>query len=387
MKRDIVKAVIVLLFFVCYQISGIYSAIRKGLANRAEWNYYRDLVELPLAEATGPDKMIFGYLPGAKALLTPFLMFNEAGLFAYIVFNVLSGLLIILLLYKLIPASNETAVGFKPVYWMLFCGSIPVYLVLQNNQLVLISMLLLLLGFVQMQSDREVGAGVLLAFAALFKTLVVPVFALPLLLGRWKTTLVAGLATILLSFSFATFTDGLDASIQMHTRWIAQVSAQSPERVVSEQVTPISFSNNQSSRAEIVRLVQATGAIVAMYAHFVFYGLVTILLVVLTIDYKGQFRHLTWMKVSAWLAWVAYAAPFGRYYYIIYLLPTFYIAGSGSAFRRGTWQVALWIVVLMSFFPKGHTPVYAIATACGVVLSIAMLAYKRYSDKSLHEMT
>lgn len=39
MKGYFIKAVFAVLLFVGYQFSGIYSAIRKGLANRAEWNY------------------------------------------------------------------------------------------------------------------------------------------------------------------------------------------------------------------------------------------------------------------------------------------------------------------------------------------------------------
>jgi hypothetical protein len=38
-------------------------------------------------------------------------------------------------------------------------------------------------------------------------------------------------------------------------------------------------------------------------------------------------KTLYWYKVGGWMAWIAYAAPFGRYYYLLFLVPAFYVLG------------------------------------------------------------
>lgn len=365
-----------LLAGLCYAIAilaGINGAHLKGTHGRPEWSYYRELTSLTLEEATGPDKMIFGYLPGIKAILSPFLLVEPAGLYLFILANTIAVISILFVLIKAQGISLSEPGHESYLAWLLVSSAVPSYFAIQNNQVVALSVCLMLFGLRQSNRDHEIRAGILLAASALIKTLTIPIFLLPLLLGKWKTSAIAFAGTIVLSILLATATDGIDSSLSMHRRWIPQVQAHNPEQVFFKHQTPVSFDNNQSMRAEITRFSAYIDSAFPIYLHNIgYYGSLT-LLILLTI----KSRHLPecyWITVAAWMAWIAYGVPFGRYYYVLFLVPvvsTWYQNNRYSTTANPkTFTYAAFFFAILS---KGHTPIYAMTTALVMTGGLTLL--------------
>ena len=353
-------------------IAGITIAIKKWSANNPEWVFYRQFVQLPLADATGPDKQIFGYLPGAKGLLAPFVLSEPLGFFVFLMLNAASCVMIFLLIFRNFGYYEEDELGLSRMAWLSICMAAPTYFALQNNQLVPLSVALLIWAMVYVQRRKELLAGLLLALAALFKTLPIPMFILPLLCRRWKSTIYAFVLTGFLSFGLAAISDGLSSSVHHHLLWPSQVGAQDPELALDKKTEPRAFVSNQSMFAEIVRVDRELNIPAIVSAYKVFFGLTLLLLVALSY-LRSPDHRIFWQKTALWMAWIAFAAPFARYYYMLFLVPAWYELGLHRYLPRYSWRRILWYAPLLGFCARRPTPIYAIAALVTMLLSFIYL--------------
>jgi len=355
-------------------LAGMLRATGKWVAGKPEWMYYTRLVDQKLLDAMGPDKPIFGYLPGFKALLIPFVATEPAGFFVFLLLNALSCAGTLWLVFTHFTARRGDAVAFL---WLALCSAVPVWFVLQNNQLVGPAVFLTLLAFLAMRKGREWSAGLLIALAILVKTLPLPLLAFPLVRRQWRTVMTAMIAAPVLSVALAALTDGLDASVASHIRWPAQVMAQNPEKLIVEKTEPSSFYSNQSASAELIRLASAFDLVQLVWLPKVVAGVSLLILIAFSAKRREE-DAVFWSCVAGWFAWVAFAAPFGRYYYLLFIVPAVYRIGL-SVFAhfpdgRNLWLVALCIVSLSLLGARGHNPLYALATSVSLFLHLFLQA-------------
>lgn len=363
-------------------LAGMIRATGQWVKDRPEWLYYRELVNTNLLDAMGPESPIFGYLPGFKALLIPFVATEPFGFFAFLLLNVLSCIGILVFVRTHFGSDRRDANG---LLWLAFCSAVPIWFTLQNNQLVAPSVLLTLLTFSCMWKGREWSAGLLLVLAVLIKTLPLPILAFPLVRRQWRTVLVAGVALPVFSVGLAALTDGIDASVQSHIRWPEQVMAQDPAKLL-DGAEPNSFGSNQSPSAEVVRLARSLDIELLVWLPKALSIAALFFLAYLSIKRQAD-KATFWSHAAAWLAWVAFAAPFGRYYYLLFIVPAAYCLGL-TVFRRfprqqRLWRVALCVVSLSLLAARGNNPVYALASSIILVLYLLLIGrdFMKDTDK------
>lgn len=363
--------------FILSLLAGGFTAFDKGLSNKPDWSYYRKFINSPLIEITGHDKALFGYLPGTKGLFAPFILMGQFDLVFFVFFNIFFSILFFWLLVNKVVINYRNKSFTNSLMWISICVAMPVYFAIHNNQLVVPSVTLVILGMVCIQKERDVMAGILLAISALFKSFTIPIFILPMLLGRWKATIIAFLAVLCISFSLASFTDGFETSVAMHARWISQILAQSSENVVYKHNTPSSFLDNQSVRAEVVRLAITYKIPWIVSLHMLVYFFLTGLLFFLTLKNRTTTGISFWIIVSVWMSWIAYAVPFGRYYYLIFIVPILITTSIPKIVDFRGFQALLWIILILSAISRGGTPVYAMVTSITMIMSLLILRFNR----------
>lgn len=345
--------------------AGVAGAAVKRAEGEPEWSYYRELVRLSLAESTGPDEKIFGYLPGAKALLAPFVLTEPAGYVAFLGLGVASCVGMFLLLRRRAPDGSPDPWSDA---WLSLCMAGPVYLALQNNQLVTFSAFLAFLALERAGARREGAAATALAFAALIKTLPVVLVGHLVASGRLRAGAGAALLLATLSLGFGALTEGPVASVDRHVEWFSQVSEQDPGDVFEGDV-PASLDVNQSplayatrialafdapSVAIVFRIVAAAGLALAAFASF-----------------RGRGDAGALRTAGAlWLAWIAFATPFGRYYYLPLCVPVWFAAWPAWRPGRPLWTLPLAGLPLLSLTSGGGNPTYAIYTALTLGLAL-----------------
>ncbi len=315
--------VLALLLFVSALALGIGRAAQRWRHNRSEWCYWRMFVEQPMQDVFGAEKPLFGYLPGAKALFIPFVRAGAAGFAAFATLNAASCIGVVILLARRVRI-DEGERSALALPWLLLCCSVPSYFAIQNNQVVAPAVFLSLAAFALLERKRPVLAGCVLAAAALVKTVPVALFLLPLLLRSWRTSLMAVLALLVLSFGLSAATEGVAGSVRYHLHWPAQVLAQDPAVPQTEGGPERSRGVNESPSAEVARLAEVTGTRVWVWGFRAVLVASTTLLIVVSVAAQGN-APLFWHKVAAWMAWVPVASPFGCYYYLLFAAPAWYM--------------------------------------------------------------
>jgi len=213
----------------CAVLAGLGRGVGKWLKNEPEWSYYRQLVYQPLAEVCGPDKPIFGYLPGIKNLLAPFVLTEPAGYVLFALFNALACIGIYLFVHRhFTDAENNPIPRGTSLLWLSICSAIPSWFALQNNQLVAPAVFLTLLAFSQVAQKRDILAGIVFALAIVLKTLTLPALLFPLLCRRWGVIVATTVSLVILSIGSDCMTEGMHGGIRNHLAWPSQVIAQTP---------------------------------------------------------------------------------------------------------------------------------------------------------------
>lgn len=362
---------------------GAVTAVGKWARGEPEWSYYRDLVTQPLAVATGPDEKLFGYIPGAKALLTPFVEAGAAGYFLFLALSLAS----VLLLYTLLRKAGRPGGGGErnlahDGLWLSACMAGPAYLALQNNQLVTLSALLTVLALVHGLRGREGLGAALLGGAVFLKTL--PLLLLPMLvlLGRWRMAVYTALFVPVASLMLAAATDGIPSSVYHHLAWPHQVMEQSPLDIF-EGDTPRSMSTNQFFLAYLTRASLLVDAPLLAQSFFLLKAASLLVLCILTVKARRS-PELHGTIATVWLAWLVFIAPFGRYYYVLFLVPLWYSGGLALSEWSPRWSKAKWLLPLSVLVMGGHNPAYAAMTFLTVLMGIGLLVAWRSRLRGSH---
>lgn len=367
--------------FVLGLVAGSIGALRKWVVGKPEWCYYRMMVGETLEKATGPDEKLFGYLPGAKALLTPFVRLEPAGYYLFLLLSVVSCLGVFIVLRKSIQKPIFQRQRLKADLWLSICLAAPTYLAIQNNQLVSFSFFFLLCAFAAARNQWGRSAGILFAFAALVKTLPLVASGFLVLTGRWRSVFWGLALLVVFSFGLAAWTDGSTASYALHRIWPSQVSEQNAMEILEGDV-PFSFDVNQSPSSQMVRLAMVFDTVAIAYVwQFVFWASLCALCLftLLKRDFEGGY----WIKAAAWLAWIAFAAPFGRYYYLLFCVPLWYLLGWPSGGARITLRLIGWSAPVFVLTAGAGNPSYAIYAGLSFFLSFIPLTALRNRDLPL----
>jgi len=323
-------------------VAGIGRAWQKAIAGRPEWSYWQQLATQSWQDTAGADKEIFGYLPGFALMVKPFFLLEPLGLVVFLVLNAMCGIGIIIVLRRHFQPDGESA---HPA--LLLMTAIALFLGLQNNQVVIPSMYLTLVAYFSIVNHSKRGA-VALALAILIKTLPATLFLLLTLIGRLRLAIVAALVLGILSFSLAGISDGWRSSLDAHLGFVEQVSAQNPNRALTETQAPRSLADNTSLSAAVVRLAPDLGNTLPRILNLgIFLGSLA-LACYLSFVSSRRLDNAP-MVLALWLSWTIMAAPFGRYYYLVFLLPAWWLlwpkapAGgySSSALLGALWFIAL----------------------------------------------
>jgi hypothetical protein len=323
-------------------IAGIVRAWQKAMAARPEWSYWEQLAMHPWQDVAGADKDIFGYLPGFAAVVKPFFLApHPLGLLAFLSLNAVCSIGMVLILRRYFWPVGER---IHPA--MLLMTGICIFLALQNNQVVVPSMYLTLVGFFAIMANRLLGS-IALAIAVLVKTLPATLFLLLALIERFRLAVIAGIMLVVLSVSLSTLTDGWQTSFDAHLDFVEQVSAQNPNRTLTDSEAPRSIGNNTSLSAAIVQLAPALGPVVPRLLNLaIFLG--TLALVCYLSFVSSRRLGNAPLVLALWLCWTILAAPFGRYYYLVFLLPAWWLlwpknpaGGYSKSLLAGLWFVAL----------------------------------------------
>ncbi len=323
-------------------LAGIVRAWQKAAAGRPEWSYWEQLAMHPWQHVAGADKDIFGYLPGFAALIKPFfLLAHPLGLLAFLSLNAICSIGIVFILRQ-----HFWPVGVQIHPAILLMTGISIFLALQNNQVVVPSMYLTLVAFFAIMANRLRGS-IALAIAVLVKTLPATLFLLLALINRFRLAVIAGITLGVLSVSLSTLTDGLQTSFDAHLDFVEQVRAQNPNRSLTDSEPPRSIGNNTSLSAAIVQLAPALGPVVPRLMNLaVFVG--TLALVCYLSSVSTRRLSNAPLVLALWLCWTILAAPFGRYYYLVFLLPAWWLlwpkypaGGYSKPVLAGLWFIAL----------------------------------------------
>ncbi|MHC4955484.1 MAG: glycosyltransferase 87 family protein [Planctomycetota bacterium] len=322
---------------------GAARAVQKAGRAWPEWIHWWRVARQPWQSIAGPDKEIFGYLPGFAAIMKAVFAVpppTRAYLFATLNALFCVGILVIL----------------RAWYWrsdrrihlaLATMTAVTLYMSVQNNQVVAPSMLLALVAFGLIMRSAWFGSFAL-ACAILIKPLPATLFLLLTLIQRFRFALVAGVVTLAVSVASLAMTEGLDISVDAHRGFPAQLRAQDPNRTLTEGVRPITYSDNQSVSAAIARLGPWIGNVSALVLNrLVFWGS---LLLASYLSFAAARRGVSPVVILAmWLAWTIFATPYCRYYYTLFLLPAWWLFWPKGSPREHPARVhaALWCLALL----------------------------------------
>lgn len=323
-------------------VAGILRGWQKAIAGRPEWSYWEQLATQSWQDVSGADKDIFGYLPGFALLVKPFFLVEPVGLVVFLLLNAICAVGIIIMLRRYFRPDDERV---HPA--LLLMTTIALYLSLQNNQVVVPSMFLTLVGYFAIMNHSGRGV-VALAMAILIKTLPATLFLLLALIGRLRLAIAAGLVLAALSFSLAGISEGWRVSFDAHIGFVEQVSAQNPNRALADTQAPPSLSNNTSLSAAVVQLAPVLGNTLPRIMNLVIF-LGSLALVGYLSFASSRRLDNTAMVLALWLSWTIMAAPFGRYYYLVFLLPAWWLLWpKAPASDHPVWRPgALWLIALL----------------------------------------
>ena len=327
-------------------VLGVVLGVARGFQKTAkawpEWIYWKQIATQPWESVVGPDRFIFGYLPGFALFVKPFFALpSPFGALLFAVVNAASCVGILLLLRAGIWKGSQ-----RLHLALAAMTAITMYLSVQNNQVVAPSLFLTLLAYVLMMRNAWLGS-VALAGAILIKTIPATFLLLFTLIRRFRLAFLAGVIMLGVSVTASIMFEGVDVAMRAHAGFVEQVSAQDPGRVLTEGVTRRANSDNKSLSAAIVKLapwIGNTPALILMRSMC--WGT---LILASYLSFFGIRRGCRSISILAlWLSWTIVAAPFGRYYYLLFLLPAcwlFWPKGPPSRHalpvQAGLWSLAL----------------------------------------------
>jgi len=350
--------------------AGLLKGFQNATAGRPDWCYWEALATQPWMEVVGPDKALFGYLPGFAPLIYPFIALpHQLGLLAFLAINAACCWGI----GSVLKRSRHEPERPLPTALVVMLA-IPMYFSLQNNQVVAPAALLALCGATWITRGSSWGA-LALGFAALIKTLPIVLLCPLVLLGHWRMALLAGLALASLSLGLFALTEGISTSLEAHLRVPEQLGAQNPNRILTGGEVPSSYSDNMSLSAAMIGL---RGILGDSLTHFVNLGwFAGTLLLTIFATLRGRGRKLPPMAwLGLWLSWTVLAAPFGRYYYLLILTPAWtwlWPTADRSKRRRYTWLVC-WLIALAPLTARSsgfYAPITLITYAACVAKALA----------------
>ena len=321
-----------------------HTAYRAGLKDKPEWPYLRMMALLEPSESMGGDKMCFGYLPGFAAVVRPFFVNETVGLPLFIAVNLASVVGIFALLRPWLkiddgPSASDAVNRLWRDGVLVSLLVAPAYLAIQNNQIVAPSVFLLLAAWRWIERGRWTWGASLLSLACLVKSLPLTLVGYLLLTRRFVTAglTVAVLGVVSLVACAALF--GVGESWRAHLHFPQSVRMQEPARALSGE-PPISYNDNQSLAAIII---QSSAMIGEHAAWLLRYGIFAISALVAggctwRFGRETGYERQTFLM---WLAWTVLAAPFGRYYYLLFLVPVWVgDAGLRKLLKRYPWLVS-----------------------------------------------
>jgi len=340
-------------------IAGIFKAITKYIHNKPEWSFWVKTTHNPMsvnAQYVGP------YLPGIKGFLTIFTAYPPYGYILFLALNVLSclGISYILLNYL------EKPVDIKKVNWLCVCMYAPTYLCLQNNQLIILCVFSLLFALLLLKKHQTWTSGLVCALSIIFKSLVLPILVFTTLLQKWKFTILSVLLVIVISFTSLVICENFSSSVQAHLNWPAKVMDRNPENA-----SPNWFDDNHSAYAESVRMANHWDLPFIVWLHKIFSVLAFGILVYYTHKNRNN-PAVFWLLASLWMAWIAYVTPFGRYYYLILLVPAWYLIGIKKSIIHQGWKTAFWYLPLFMFIKK-LDGMYVVVTLVTLIYGLYIL--------------
>lgn len=359
--------------------AGALSGFQSAIQGQPEWCYWEALATQPWLEVVGPDKMLFGYLPGFAALIRPFFALSQPlGLLLFLAINAGScwGIAIVL---KRMRDEKDRPLPMALVVML----AIPMYLSLQNNQVVAPAVLLALCGVIWIMRGNSWGA-LALAIAALIKTMPVTLLLPLVLVGHWRKALLAALAVASLSIGFYAASEGIGTGLEAHLDLPAQWSAQNPNRILTDGEIPSSYSDNMSLSAVMIGLRGILGDGPTLLVNLSWFVGTLLLTLFATVRSQRREHHpMAWLGL--WLSWTVLAAPFGRYYYLLLLTPTWswLWPRAGGVRSKPLNAIACWLVALVPLASRS-TEVYVAITVITYVFAVKNLLAAPTATRSLH---
>ena len=133
-------------------------------------------------------------------------------------------------------------------------------------------------------------------------------------------------------------------------------SGASGNRVLTDGVVPSSLENNTSLSSIVVQLAPYIGNTPAYILNLVIFWSTLLLACYLSFTASRRTRNPP-LILALWLCWTIMAAPFGRYYYLLFLLPAWWLLWPKAALQRHAVAVtiALWLLALSPLAGKSTT--------------------------------
>ena len=170
-------------------------------------------------------------------------------------------------------------------------------------------------------------------------------FGYLILTKRYLAACLSGILLLLLSLGLSSLAFGVDESVEAHFRYPEQIRQQEPARSLGNEV-PISFTHNQSPAACIISISNILSNPLALVLRYCF--LAGTSLVVAWIVYRfGNIRDYKYVSLTLWLSWTILAAPFSRYYYLLFVAPSWVLAATMSP---GVIQKNKWLFAAIPIF-------------------------------------
>lgn len=347
-------------------VATVWSAWTLAWSGEPEWCHWQATATLPAAE--GLSAMNHGYLPSVAMLLRPFFWVPlPLGIALYLAL----GLFATAWLVRALASEFGVQVDAWTYVWL----SGPCFAALHGNQIVAPMMACLVAGILALRRSQIGRAVGWVALGTVLKVLPIVVAPFLMLRRRWlEATLIlvgaAGLSLVLGAFAFSP-----SESWSLHLAWPADLPKQNPihlaDTPAGEFAETVWLQDardlNQSASASLARLEPLVGRGLARFLARALFWLTLPFTAWVCLQRRSR-RHrqlFPWPELALWLAWIAFAAPFGRYYYSLLLLPAWlYMTSAGSRrdTRDGRFSLAMGAIAPLVVWAGPLPWVYAVVT-------------------------
>ncbi len=317
MKSRSVIGALLLLIATCIVGS---SAIVDGLAGRVDWSYWQTAV------AGGPewDRSDLGYLPGFPWLLRPFVLLPRPyGNITYVLVALLLAAGTIAALRREILRGSTTPVRSTIPCMLWLSGAFLV--AIRNNQVTVQMMAVLTIGLILLVRGRTLSGAAVIGLSALLKPITLGMSLYFVFRREWKPALVIGAAPLLASLLLVSLGIGPAASMRKHVDWPLRILAlQSTDVEAADSPAGTARRANQGPMGVITEAglrFDSQSALLLGGGLFFFSILAT---AAIANGGRTPSEH-RWENLALWLACVTVAAPFGRYYYSVLLVPAWMV--------------------------------------------------------------